>query len=89
MSKHAALSSNLVARKGEAAPPADMPTRSAAIEPHVVVEPSVKAKSVPINFKMTDDFVQRFKARAVADRLKLNELLEEAFAAYEREKGRR
>ncbi len=86
MSKHAVLSSSLVAKTGEAAPPAAMPPRSAAIAPHVAI--AVKPKSVPINFKMTDDFVQRFKARAVADRLKLNELLEEAFAAYEREKGR-
>jgi hypothetical protein len=39
-------------------------------------------KDTLINFKMTDDFVQAFKARAVRDRLKLNELLEKCFAAY-------
>jgi hypothetical protein len=31
---------------------------------------------------ISDDFVQAFKARAVQDRLKLNELLEKSFAAY-------
>jgi len=44
--------------------------------------PARPRKDTLINFKMTDDFVQAFKARAVRDRLKLNELLEKCSAAY-------
>ena len=79
MTKPAAkLMSNLVAVKGQAAAPAlDTPTRSPAPG-----KPSKPKKETPLNFKMSDDFVHSFKARAVQDRLKLNELLERAFAAY-------
>lgn len=73
----AKLSASLVAVKGQAAPALDIPTRS----PAPAVPPS-PAKDTPLNFKMTDDFVLSFKARAVQDRLKLNELLEKCFAAY-------
>jgi hypothetical protein len=44
--------------------------------------PARPRKDTLIHFKMTDDFAQAFKARAVRDQLKLNELLEKCFAAY-------
>ncbi len=69
MKKPAALSAGLVAVKGTAAPVADMSTRSP-----IAAAPAPKVVSTPINFKMPDDFVLAFKSRAVADRLKLNEL---------------
>ena len=76
----AKLSASLVAVKGQAAPAIDIPTRSPA---------AAKSRNdTPLNFKMSDDFVLSFKARAVQDRLKLNELLEKSFAAYrERQKS--
>jgi hypothetical protein len=74
MKAPAKLSSSLVAVKGQAAPALDIPTRSPELP--------APAKDTPINFEMTDDFVLSFKARAVRDRLKLNELLEKCFAAY-------
>ena len=79
MTKAAAkLTGNLIATKGQAAAPAlDIPTRSPA-----VAAPPKPKNDVPLNFKMSDDFVLSFKARAVQDRLKLNELLEKCFAAY-------
>jgi hypothetical protein len=79
MTKPAAkLSPGLVAVKGQAAAPAlDVPTRSPAPAP-----PAKPKNDTPLNFKMSDDFVLSFKARAVQDRLKLNELLEKCFAAY-------
>jgi len=73
----AKLTPGLVATKGQAAPAADIPTRSPAL-----AAPAKPKNNVPLNFKMSDDFVLSFKARAVQDRLKLNELLERAFAAY-------
>jgi hypothetical protein len=79
MKKPAApLTAGLVAAKGQAAAPAlDVPTRSPA-----QAAPAKPRNDTPLNFKMSDDFVLSFKARAVQDRLKLNELLERAFAAY-------
>ena len=75
MKKAASLSASLVAVKGKAAPAEDVPTR----EPMA----AEKAKNnVPLNFKMSDEFVLSFKRRAVDDRLKLNELLERCFEAY-------
>jgi hypothetical protein len=48
--------------------------------------PAVRAvkpiNDTPLNFKMPDDFVLSFKARAVRDRLKLHELLTLCFEAY-------
>ena len=72
--KAAPLKAGLVARKGQAAPAADGPTRSP--------EGTPAAKSTPLNFKLPDDFVLAFKRRAVDDRLKLNELLMRCFEAY-------
>lgn len=77
MKSPAKLSASLVAVKGQAAPAPDIPTRSPA--PPAVAKPK---NDVPLNFKMSDDFVLSFKSRAVKDRLKLNELLERCYAAY-------
>jgi hypothetical protein len=77
MKAPAKLSGSLVAVKGQAAPALDIPTRSPA-----PIAPAKPRNDVPLNFKMSDDFVLSFKSRAVKDRLKLNELLEKCFAAY-------
>jgi hypothetical protein len=73
----AMLTPGLIATKGQAAPAADVPTRSPAL-----ATPAKPKNDTPLNFKMSDNFVLSFKARAVQDRLKLNELLEKCFAAY-------
>lgn len=77
MKKAASLSAALVAVKGQATPAADVPTRSPPSPP-----PAKVKNDVPLNFKMSDDFVLSFKRKAVDDRLKLNELLEKCFEAY-------
>jgi hypothetical protein len=77
MKKPAALSAGLVAVKGTAAPVADMPARSPA-----VAAPKPKIESTPLNFKLPDEVVQRFKDRARAERVKLNELFIRAFDEY-------
>ena len=77
MKKAASLSAALVAVKGQAVPAVDIPTRSPP------APTPIKAKNdVPLNFKMSDEFVLSFKRRAVEDQLKLNELLEKCFEAY-------
>jgi len=83
MKKPAALNAGLLAVKGEAAPAADVPVRS----PSKIVLPKPR-KDVPINFKMSDEFVVAFKRRAIDERMKLNELLEKCFSAYLRERER-
>lgn len=77
MKKAASLSAGLVAVKGQATPTADFPTRSPPTS-----SPAKVKNDVPLNFKMSDDFVLSFKRKAVDDRLKLNELLEKCFEAY-------
>ena len=74
MKTPAKLSAGLVAVKGQATP--------ATQQGPSPVAPARSLNTTPINFKMTDDFVLSFKARAVKDRLKLNELLAECYAAY-------
>jgi hypothetical protein len=76
MKKPAALSAGLVAVKGTAAPVPDMPTRSPA------AAPAPKIESTPLNFKLPDEVVQRFKDRARAERVKLNELFIRVFDEY-------
>jgi hypothetical protein len=78
MKAPAKLSGSLVAVKGQAAPALDIPTRS----PAAPTTPAKPKNDVPLNFKMSDDFVLSFKSRALKDRLKLNELLAECYAAY-------
>lgn len=80
--KPAALDAALVAVKGKAVPAADVPTRSPEVPP-----PAKPKNDVPLNFKMSDDFVQSFKRRAVDERVKLNELLERCFAFYVKNSG--
>lgn len=78
MTKAAApLTAGLVARKGQAAPAADVPTRSPA-----PAAPAKPRNETPLNFKLPEDFVRSFKRTAVDDRLKLNELLQECYAVY-------
>ena len=79
--KSANLSPSLVAVKGTATPASDTIGRQA--EP---IQPSSAASS-PLNFKVDADFRRRFRQRAAEADLKLNELLREALAAWEREKG--
>ena len=83
MKKAAPLEAGLVAVKGKAAPAADVPTRSP--DP---LRPPKPRNDVPLNFKMSDDFVLSFKRAAVEERLKLNELLEKCFAAYREKVGK-
>lgn len=91
----AALSANLVAVKGAAAPAPDMAARSApawplstAAEPHVVVSPAAKKEEdgalSPLNFRVPADFRREFKTYAAQHDLKLNELLRRSFQAYRR-----
>jgi hypothetical protein len=78
--KPAALSAGLVAVKGTAAPVADMPTRSPIAEARA---PKLKTeKTQPLNFKIEPSLMWEFKERALADRLKLNELFKLCFEAY-------
>jgi cellulose biosynthesis protein BcsQ len=67
---------------------ADLPARLEALAKAgyalaVLDTPPAKPKhNVPLNFKMSEDFVLSFKTRAVRGQLKLNALLEKCFAAY-------
>lgn len=75
--------SGLIATKGAAAPVSDMPTRSPA-----TAKEKGPAKTMPLNFKVRPEFGREFKRVAVDHGLKLNELLEEALAAYVELEGR-
>ena len=76
--------SDLVARKGSAAPPpADASVRSAA--PGKGAE---EVNSAPLNFRVSPDFRRRFKTLAAQHDLKLSELLRLAFEEYEAKHGR-
>jgi hypothetical protein len=98
----AALSANLVAVKGTAAPAADMPGRVvpqpvaapvvlATVTPArpVVPDPPVAAEAggQPLNFRVSDAFRREFKVYAARHGLKLNELLRRGFDAYRRQNG--
>jgi hypothetical protein len=69
----------LVATKGNAAPVADMPSRS--IKPRPV--DAEEANNEPLNFRVTAELRRRFRMFAAAHDLKLNELLRLAFDEYE------
>jgi hypothetical protein len=73
--------SGLVATKGQAAPVANVPQRSAA----PAEEP--EANNVPLNFRVSADLRRRFRMFAAAHDLKLNELLRLAFDEYEKRHG--
>lgn len=94
MGKKPELVAGLIATKGSAAPAADMPTR-AAIPPALPMthgsladEPAPKAEALePLNFKVPARFRREFKTYAAAHDMKLNELLQRAFASYRQQQG--
>ena len=73
--------SGLVATKGQAAPVANVPARSAAPAEEAV------ANNVPLNFRVSADLRRRFRVFAANHDLKLNELLRLAFDEYEKRHG--
>ena len=70
--------SGLVATKGQAAPVANVPARSAA------PAEDAEVSNVPLNFRVPGEFRRRFRMYAAAHDLKLNELLRMAFDDYEK-----
>ena len=99
----AALSANLVAVKGAAAPTSDMAGRAAApTSPVLAVVPDGPLKEAaepqpapgqgesggqPLNFRVPEVFRREFKVYAAQHGLKLNELLRLSFDAYRRQNG--
>ncbi len=99
----AALSANLVAVKGMAAPASDMPGRvspAPSAAPVVTVVPSRQtaeplpaqagqgeAGGQPLNFRVPEAFRREFKVYAARNGLKLNELLRLSFDAYREKNG--
>jgi hypothetical protein len=79
--KTAADLSGLVATKGQAAPVANVPARSAA------PAEDAEANNVPLNFRVSADLRRRFRVFAANNDLKLNELLRLAFDEYEKRHG--
>ena len=73
--------SGLVATKGQAAPVANVPARSAASAEDAEVN------NVPLNFRVSADLRRRFRVFAANHDLKLNELLRLAFDEYEKQHG--
>ena len=73
--------SGLVATKGQAAPVANVPARSAA------PAEEAEANNVPLNFRVSADLRRRFRVFAANHDLKLNELLFAALAAWEEKHG--
>lgn len=73
--------SGLVATKGQAAPVANVPARSAA------PAEEANANNVPLNFRVSADLRRRFRVFAAKHDLKLNELLRLAFDEYEKRRG--
>jgi hypothetical protein len=89
--KPAALSADLIAPKGAAKPPTDMPTRSSAMPDQ---EPSGITRGgegegglMPLNFRVSAAFRREFKTYAAQHDLKLNELLRLSFHAYRQQQG--
>ena len=94
----AALSANLVAVKGLAAPAPDMVGRGSATVavpppdeplPGALSEPSGEGEGglSPLNFRVPAAFRREFKTYAAQHDLKLNELLRRSFEAYRRQQG--
>ena len=73
--------SGLVATKGQAAPVANVPARSAA------PAEDAEVNNVPLNFRVSADLRRRFRVLAANHDLKLNELLRLAFDEYEKQHG--
>lgn len=76
------LSAGLIATKGAAAPASDVVGRQTE-----AAQPTASIASAPLNFKVDEAFRRRFRLRAAEHDMKLNELLRECFAAWERERG--
>jgi hypothetical protein len=90
--KPAALSADLVAMKGAAAPAPDMPGRAtpAARPAALATAPDVKPEDkglAPLNFRVPASFRREFKTYAARHDLKLNELLRLSFETYRRQNG--
>ena len=99
----AALSANLVAVKGTAAPAPDMPGRTsptpgsaeatAAVPVHPKPGPDTapagqgEPGGQPLNFRVPNSFRREFKVYAAKNGLKLNELLRLSFEAYREKHG--
>jgi hypothetical protein len=95
----AALSANLVAVKGAAAPAPDMPSRAAPgpaptpVTTRFLPKPSSvsagqgEGGGQPLNFRVSHAFRREFKVYAARNGLKLNELLRLSFEAYRRQNG--
>ena len=73
--------SGLVATKGQAAPVANVPARSAA------PAEDAEVNKVPLNVRVSADLRRRFRVFAANHDLKLNELLRLAFDEYEKQHG--
>lgn len=89
--KRPELGASLIATKGSAAPPADMPPRAAAA-PARAVAPSGEAGQgrealVPLNFRIGETFRREFKTYAASHDMKLNELLRLCFDSYKRQQN--
>jgi hypothetical protein len=82
MKKPAALSAELVAIKGSAAPVQDMPTRSP-----VTAQTKGEAGLMPLNFRVSGEFRRAFKTYAASHDLKLNQLLIRSFDSYRKQQG--
>ena len=81
--KTADLSAGLIAIKGQA-----VPANEAAVREPKMASTGPKS-SAPLNFKVNPEFRRRFRQRAAAADLKLNELLHEALEAWEEKQGLR
>lgn len=80
MAKKSPNLTGLVATKGTATPMTDMPTRAGKIAETTTATADLK----PLNFKVSPEFIKRFKTIALEDNLKLNGLLFAALDAYEK-----
>ena len=90
--KQADLTASLVAKKGAAAPAADMPPRAPDT---IAVRSTLPAESAgqgreelaPLNFRVRSSFRREYKTYAASHDKKLNELLYLCFEAYKKQQG--
>lgn len=89
------LTSELAAPMAEAAQRHASPSTATVAPPALRAVPKVVREPEPVktenleglSFKVSPDFRRRFRSRAVAADLKLNELLAEALKAWEEKRG--
>ena len=89
--KPAALSADLIAPKGGAKPPPDMPVRSSGMpdqEASAINRGGEGEGGLPLNFRVSAAFRREFKIYAAQHDLKLNELLRLSFEAYRRQQSK-